>query len=196
MMSTISNAPRAFAVAEPRLFRSSAFSKEHFPFVKLLRLRTILYLSSEEPPHAISDFCNEEEVTFLNPAASQRYNAGDWSPLRGDLARISLQILLDATRLPLMIICLSGVQQTGALVGCLRKLQGWSLTSIVEEHRRFCEVSSWSLIEHFIEMFDVDVVTFPKTLPEWFLDDLAMLREEEVEERKRISSASMTINKS
>ena len=178
--------PKGFAFVEPQLYRSSAFSREHFGFIRLLNLRTVLYLSAEEAPKAITDFCNDEEITFVNLGTLQPFcRAGDWSPLRGDLAKLALEALLDQTKLPLMIVCLNGVQQTGALVGCLRKLQGWSFTSIVEEHRRFCEINSRSPIEHFIEIFDTDIVTLPAALPEWFADDLQALKEEEAEERRR-----------
>lgn len=182
------NPPRAFAVVEPKLFRSAVFARENFSFLRQLKLKTIMYLASEEPSKALVDFCNEEEVLFLNLGTHQPYNrAGEWSPLRGDLAKEALQHLLSVDRLPLLIVCLNGVQQTSALVGCLRKLQGWSFTAIIEEHRRFGEVGSRSTIEHFIENFDVDVVTIPptKSLPEWFAHDLTIFIEEEDLERKR-----------
>jgi protein tyrosine/serine phosphatase len=182
------NPPRAFAVVEPRLFRSAVFARENFSFLRQLKLKTIMYLASEEPSKALFDFCTEEDATFLNFGTHQPYTrAGEWSPLRGDLAKEALQSLLQVDRLPLLIVCLNGIQQTSALVGCLRRLQGWSFTAIIEEHRRFGDVGSRSAIEHYIEIFDVDVVTIPPTrsLPEWFVQELAAFVEEEEEERKR-----------
>ena len=183
--------PKSFAVVEPRLYRSTVFSRENFSFIRLLKLRTVLYLSSEEAPKALRDFCQDEEITYINLGTTQPYSrSGDWSPLRGDLAKVALETVLDSSKLPLLIVCLSGVQQTGALVGCLRRLQGWSFTSTIEEHRRFCDVSSRSNVEHFIEVFDVDMVTLPKSLPEWFAADMAASIEEETNERKKRGSSS------
>ena len=182
--------PKAFAIVEPQVYRSSAFSREHFPFIRQLKLKTILFLSTEEAPKSLIDFCAEEEKVTLSCLASKQLSRhgqpGDWSPLKGELVKTALETVLDSAKLPLIIICLSGVHQTGALVGCLRKLQGWSFTSIIEEHRRFTEAISRSPVEYFIEMFDTDVVTLPKDLPDWFNEDLELLRSEEEEERQKI----------
>ena len=177
-------APKSFAVVEPGLYRSAVFSREHFGFIRHLKLRTVLYLASEEAPKAIKDFCVDEEINFINLGTMQPFSrAADWSPLRGDLSKVALENVLDATKMPLMTVCLNGVEQTGTLIGCLRKIQGWSFASIVEEHRRFCEVSARSFIEHYIEFFDVDLVTLPKQVPDWFAADLALFRAEEAEIR-------------
>ena len=178
-------APKSFAIVEPGLFRSAVFSREHFGFVRHLKLRTMVYLAAEEAPKALRDFCTDEEINFINLGTMQAFSRStEWSPLRGDLSKVALEHVLDANKLPLMIVCLNGVDQTGALVGCLRKLQGWSFASIVEEHRRFCEASGRSFIEHYIEFFDVDMISYPKQLPDWFASDLAEFRLEESEVRR------------
>jgi hypothetical protein len=40
-------------------------------------------------------------------------------------------------RRPLLVHCTKGTHRTGCVVGCLRKLEGWSLTPIFDEYRRF-----------------------------------------------------------
>lgn len=45
--------------------------------------------------------------------------------------------------------------QTGCVVGCLRKLQQWSLTSIFDEYRRFARSTIRVLDQQFIEQFPV-----------------------------------------
>lgn len=50
----------------------------------------------------------------------------------------------------------------GVVIGCLRKLEKWSLVSIFEEFRRFTNAR---LVEHeqFIELFDTDLVAVTTT---------------------------------
>ena len=62
-------------------------------------------------------------------------------------------------------MCNLGRHRTGTLVGCLRKLQRWNLTCILEEYRRHCITSKFRLLnEQFIELFDIDLVQVPKVL--------------------------------
>ncbi|KAI3992702.1 hypothetical protein MKX01_021663 [Papaver californicum] len=51
--------------------------------------------------------------------------------------REALKIVLDVRNHPLLIHCKRGKHRTGCLVGCLRKLQRWCLSSVSEEYRRF-----------------------------------------------------------
>jgi tyrosine-protein phosphatase SIW14 len=70
------------------------------------------------------------------------------------------------------------VQETGALVGCLRKLQGWNYNSIVVEYRSFAGSKSRYPIEQFIELFDTDLVVLPSNLPQWYKVHLDLLEQE------------------
>jgi protein tyrosine/serine phosphatase len=45
--------------------------------------------------------------------------------------------------------------RTGCLVGCLRKVQNWSLTSIFDEYRRFAGTKVRMLDQQFMELFDI-----------------------------------------
>jgi tyrosine-protein phosphatase OCA1 len=59
------------------------------------------------------------------------------------------------------------VVSVGAVVGCLRKIQGWHLSSIFEEYRRFAGSKVRLQNEQFIELFDTDLVTIPVNPPPW-----------------------------
>ena len=50
------------------------------------------------------------------------------------LVKESLQLLLHKDNLPLLLSCSSGVSQTGVVVGCLRRMQVWTLASIFAEY--------------------------------------------------------------
>lgn len=90
-----------------------------------------------------------------------------------------LEIILDVSNLPLHIMCGQGRHRTGGrpigcfltsagvVVGCLRKLQRWNLTSIFEEYRRYAGNKERINFEQFIELFDVSKVKIPPTPPKW-----------------------------
>ncbi|KAJ2075503.1 hypothetical protein GGI16_008547, partial [Coemansia sp. S142-1] len=80
---------------------------------------------------------------------------------------------------PLLIVCSSGVRETGTLVGCLRKLQHWNFNSIVYEYRSFAGGKGKYTHELFIELFDTDLVTLPATLPKWFVEGQNMWAQEQ-----------------
>ena len=45
--------------------------------------------------------------------------------------------------------------RTGCLVGCMRKLQKWCLTSIFDEYQRFAAAKARVSDQRFMELFDV-----------------------------------------
>ncbi|KAJ3330560.1 hypothetical protein HDU93_000332 [Gonapodya sp. JEL0774] len=69
---------------------------------------------------------------------------------------------------PILIHCNKGKHRTGCLIGCLRKLQGWSLTSSFAEYRRFSQPKERAMDQQFIEVFDTGKVEYvPEYVPEW-----------------------------
>ncbi|CAG8788194.1 13776_t:CDS:2, partial [Dentiscutata erythropus] len=65
-----------------------------------------------------------------------------------------------------LIHCNKGKHRIGCLVGCLRKLQKWSLTSIFHEYRRFA-VTKVLADQEFIEIFSEHVPYNPDFKPDW-----------------------------
>lgn len=76
-----------------------------------------------------------------------------------------LRLVLDPSSYPLLVMCNLGRHRTGTLIGCLRKLQHWSLTCVLEEYRRHASSKSRHLNEQFIELFDIDLVQVPAHCP-------------------------------
>mmetsp|Transcript_28665 Transcript_28665/g.55730 ORF Transcript_28665/g.55730 Transcript_28665/m.55730 type:complete len:89 (-) Transcript_28665:17-283(-) len=75
--------------------------------------------------------------------------------------------MLDGRQYPLLVACQLGRHKTGMVVGCLRKIQRWSLSSIFLEYHRYAGGTRLQ-IEQFIELFDTDLVNVPTTPPPWF----------------------------
>jgi hypothetical protein len=79
-------------------------------------------------------------------------------------------------------MCTSGVHLTGALVGCLRRLQGWSVTTVIDEYRMYSRGRTRFAVEQFLELFDTDLVYVdPVTQPSWLSQHRALCDKEESE---------------
>ncbi|KAE8226315.1 hypothetical protein CF319_g1072 [Tilletia indica] len=96
------------------------------------------------------------------------------------MVKDGLEIILDKQNHPVMIMDTSGIQETGVLVGCLRRMQRWDFASILVEYRSFAGTRSRVVNERFIEMYDTDLTTLPPMhdLPPFFAEHLAMDEEE------------------
>ena len=70
-----------------------------------------------------------------------------------DVIRAALHAVMDPKNHPVLIHCNQGKHRTGCLVGCLRKVQRWSLVAIFEEYRRFAGSKARVVDQHFIERF-------------------------------------------
>ena len=98
---------------------------------------------------------------------------GAQSHARASLALTGGRAQLDARNHPVLVCCTSGIFQTAPLVGCLRRVQNWGLTAILDEYRAFAGPRGRIAHEQYIEFFDVDLVTLPAEegrLPAWFID--------------------------
>ncbi|KCV69527.1 hypothetical protein H696_03948 [Fonticula alba] len=73
----------------------------------------------------------------------------------------ALAFLLRPESRPVLLMCQPGRHRTGAVVACLRKVQRWNLTSILEEYRRYAGARVRPLHEQFIELFDTDLISAP-----------------------------------
>ena len=103
------------------------------------------------------------EIFHLGEAALSAKPVSEETVLEG------LHVLLDPSAYPLLVMCNLGRHRTGTMIGCLRKLQGWNLTSILEEYRRHAGSKFRQLNEQFIELFDTDLVPLPQRRPTWLV---------------------------
>jgi protein tyrosine/serine phosphatase len=151
-------APPQFGQVEPFLYRSGRFHDLHAPFLATLHLKSIVYLSNpaEYPLNsAMKNFVQEHGVEVLNAgaivfgSAAAHESVVEWGDshassstafltLHSELARLALEHLLLASNAPCLIMCHNGVELTSLLIGCLRRMQGWTFTSVIDEFTRVC----------------------------------------------------------
>ncbi|KAI8362241.1 tyrosine phosphatase family-domain-containing protein [Mortierella sp. GBAus27b] len=160
--------PDNFNMVSTWIYRSSFPKKKNFSFLKKLGLKSILTLILEDYPDQNMKFLKENNVTLF-----QFGIAGNKEPfvqIPEDKICAALAVLLDRRNHPILIHCNKGKHRTGCLIGCLRKLQQWSHTSIFDEYRRFSHPKSRSMDQQFIELFDSREawkVIDPKWIPDW-----------------------------
>ncbi|KAK3818041.1 MAG: tyrosine phosphatase family-domain-containing protein [Linnemannia elongata] len=160
--------PDNFNMVSTWIYRSSFPKKKNFSFLKKLGLKSILTLILEDYPDQNMKFLKENKITLF-----QFGIAGNKEPfvqIPDDKICAALAVLLDRRNHPILIHCNKGKHRTGCLIGCLRKLQQWSHTSIFDEYRRFSHPKSRSMDQQFIELFDgreAWKVIDPKWIPDW-----------------------------
>jgi Tyrosine phosphatase family len=82
-------------------------------------------------PHLTNPSNHEQE----NPCGDYPgdYDAGE------EAVKGALELLIDAQRYPLLVVSSAGSHLCTRLIGCLRRLQHWSMTAVLEEVRIFTD---------------------------------------------------------
>ncbi|TMW91742.1 hypothetical protein EJD97_013953 [Solanum chilense] len=154
--------PLNFAMVDYGVFRSGFPDTANFAFLQTLDLRSIIYLCPERYP--------EDNVEFLNANGIRLFQfaiEGSKEPplvnIPEETIKEALKVVLDEKNRPLLIHCKRGKHRTGSLVGCLRKLQKWCLTSIFDEYQRYAAEKARVSDLRFMESFDISGFKQPPT---------------------------------
>lgn len=151
--------PPNFGYVEPELYRCAVPGEMNFSFLQTLHLKTVVYLSLDSPSQIFNEFLKEQGIEFKQLCGGEATNVGQ--RVSEKLVLDALKILLNPDCYPLVVMCNLGRHRTGTVIGCLRRIQKWSISSIFEEFRRFTGNKSSTLHEQFIELFDTELVEMP-----------------------------------
>ena len=66
-----------------------------------------------------------------------QYSTNAWDPITEEIVLQALHLLVQPSTYPCLVMCNLGRHRTGTVIGCLRKLQNWNLSAILEEYRRY-----------------------------------------------------------
>ncbi|KAH0711268.1 hypothetical protein KY289_007227 [Solanum tuberosum] len=146
--------PLNFAMVDYGVFRSGFPDTANFAFLQTLGLRSIVYLCPERYPEANVEFLNANGIRLFQFAIE-----GSKEPplvnIPEETIKEALRVVLDEKNRPLLIHCKRGKHRTGSLVGCLRKLQKWCLTSVFDEYQRYAAEKTRVSDLRFMELFDI-----------------------------------------
>ncbi|KAI8993696.1 protein-tyrosine phosphatase [Pilobolus umbonatus] len=176
-LSSLLCPPEQFGIVEPGIYRSDMLQQSHFPYLKQYGFKTLVMLSPELPNRVTANFIEEGGIKLVHVgmATWKPTQPSTWRPVSEELVKEGLELILNVETHPILVMCTSGIHETGTLVGCLRKLEGWNFSSIITEYRSYAGTKARYVNEQFIELFDLDLVTLPQHLPQWFVDQQNML---------------------
>ncbi|KAL6287280.1 hypothetical protein ACE6H2_011670 [Prunus campanulata] len=145
--------PLNFSMVDNGIFRSGFPESANFSFLQTLGLRSIICLCPEPYPEANVEFLKSNGIKLFQ-FGIEGYKE-PFVNIPEDIIREALKVVLDVRNHPVLIHCKRGKHRTGCLVGCLRKLQRWCLTSVFDEYQRFAAAKARVADQRFMEMFDV-----------------------------------------
>lgn len=155
--------PLNFAMVDHGVFRSGFPESANFTFLQTLGLRSIVYLCPEPYPQTNMEFLKANGIQLYQFGIDGRKEP--FVNIPEDTICEALKVVLDVKNHPLLVHCKRGKHRTGCLVGCLRKLQRWCLSSIFDEYQRFAAAKARVTDQRFMELFDVSSL---KHLPTYF----------------------------
>lgn len=151
--------PINFGIVEKGVYRSGQPCVLNFPFLERLDIKTMILLKNLPDMHNLKVFAKEQDIQLIHLESESKRKV--WNPLSEQDVIAALDIILNSKNHPVLVFSQFGSHRTGAVIGCLRKIQGWNLTSILEEYRRYAGSKVRVLNEQFIELFDTDLIKLP-----------------------------------
>ncbi|PWZ19876.1 putative tyrosine-protein phosphatase [Zea mays] len=152
--------PLNFAMVDDGIFRSGLPDAGSFRFLLSLNLRSVVYLCPEPYPEENARFLQQNGIQ-LHQFGIEGSKSGSTVPdamvvqepfvyIPEEIIREALKVILDARNQP---------HRTGCVVGCLRKLQKWCLSSVFDEYLHFAAAKARSTDQRFMELFDASSFT-------------------------------------
>ncbi|KAL7415720.1 tyrosine phosphatase family-domain-containing protein [Mrakia frigida] len=144
------------------IYRGSLPHPRNLRFLRRLHLRTILSLTPQPLPAETLRWAEKEGIRCVWVEVGTAGEESLGSALKEGVKE-GLATLLDSRNLPLYVHCGDGGVNTSALMGALRRMQGWSSESILNEALRFDPTPSSPnpALLPFITSFALPPLLFP-----------------------------------
>lgn len=150
--------PLNFSMVSRGIYRSGHPNERNFEFLRRLNLKSVLYLGTEDYRSNMTNWTASQNIqTFHLRLAINKEPTAEMD--EGDVVK-ALQLILKPENWPILIHCNKGKYRVGCIVGLVRRLQGWSHTSIFEEYSRFAGTKISDL--EYIEVFDLSKVSLTR----------------------------------
>ncbi|RPB10530.1 protein-tyrosine phosphatase [Morchella conica CCBAS932] len=160
--------PPNFCQVEEGLFRSGQPTSINLSFLSELKLKTIVWLAVEEPDETLLGWLDDNNLTLYHLGLQE--GGAPWDAITVESITDALEHIINPSNFPILVSCSMGRHRTGTVIGCLRRLQGWNLSSTLEEYRRFTGNRRNRLENELrIEYFDTALVKLPQreVRPSW-----------------------------
>ncbi|CAH9122545.1 unnamed protein product [Cuscuta epithymum] len=147
--------PNFSTVEDLCIYRSGLPQPANFPFIQTLNLRSIIFLCPEPYPEENKEFLRLNNVKLFQFGIE---GTKEPSAIPRSAITEALRVLIDVRNHPVLIHCKRGKHRTGCLVGCLRKLQNWCLSSVLEEYKHFAGTKWRESDLRFLEEYDAPCI--------------------------------------
>ena len=126
--------PMNFSMVAPGVYRSGFPTRHNLAFLQTLGLRTLVRLEDSEYPPELREWIDTSGIWIVDCVLTA--NLEPFLTTDPGTLAAALGVVLDGRQHPVLVHSLRGQRRAGMLVGCLRKLRGWSLAAIFEECAR------------------------------------------------------------
>lgn len=147
-------APENFALVEEGVYRSAFPRSKNIPFLRRLGLKSVVSLVPEDYPPKLLEYYESAAITLRSHGLDG--NKWPFKEIDTNSLQETLHDVLDLSYRPLLIHCNKGKHRTGTVVGSLRKIRGWALTSIFHEYLFYANPKSRLEDQRMIESFEYD----------------------------------------
>ncbi|KAG7395852.1 hypothetical protein PHYBOEH_003098 [Phytophthora boehmeriae] len=145
--------PLNFSMVASGVYRSGFPNKKNHAFLQQLGLKSVLNTSRRTSPSSKETISKSSSEPFIS--------------INPDAMADALRHLLDVRNHPILVHCTKGTHRTGCVIGCMRKMENWSLTSIIDEYCRFAGPRMRLLDQQFIEFFTPTIQYDERQKPKW-----------------------------
>lgn len=156
--------PEGYGIVTDSISRCGPIVPANISFLTLYPFKTVLFLREDSPNKRLTDFMNQTSVKFTRiPIYTGRAKLA-WRTQLDELVKLALEFILDADNYPILVSSASSLHLC-TVFGCLRRMQGWPLSSIMGEFRRFTPEGPVAMYKTYVEMFDFDLINIPEHSP-------------------------------
>jgi tyrosine-protein phosphatase SIW14 len=119
------------------IYRSGHPNERNFQFMSTLNLKSIIYLSSDDVRDNLQSWIDGTHGNVKLLHFRLNVNKEPFAEMDQAIVAEALTAILDRRNLPALIHCNKGKYRVGVVTALIRRLQGWSITSIYDEYARF-----------------------------------------------------------
>lgn len=152
--------PEWYSIVSDGIGRCGALSFNNFSFLALQGYKKFLFLCEDEPHQSTVAFMEKNHIGVKKIPFYEGRARLSWRTQMDEVMKETLEYLLDKSNHPVLITSTSSLTLC-TVIGCLRRLQGWSLANIVDEFIRFSPDQPLSPHMAYVEMFDFDLIQMP-----------------------------------
>lgn len=145
-------APENFSMVEEGVYRSAFPRSKNISFLRRLGLKSVVALIPEDYPTVLTTFYKQCGIKLI----SVGFDGNKWPFKEIDdlIFYKALRDICNPKNRPLLVHCNKGKHRTGSIIGCLRRLGGWSISSTVHEYVVFASPKARLEDQMYIEAFD------------------------------------------